>query len=373
MEVPDIIQEKSGGTMKVVMIGADRSVKGGVSAVVNNLYAAGLEEQIDLKYIGTMVDGSKLRKALQAAIALVKFVLAMPGCDIVHVNLAADASCLRKMLFMKVAGFFHKKILIHSHGGDFQGFYYERCSEKKRQKVKAALNRADLFLVLSEEWKTFFSQIVEPSKIHVLQNAIPIPAQAKNDYSSHKAVFLGRLCKEKGIGELLEAMPRIRQEISDFELILGGFWEAGNEQLERKADALKDVVGCPGWVSPKEREQLFQECSIFVLPTWFEGQPVSLLEAMAAGMCVAASAVGGIPQILGAGELGGSEDALPCSTGMLLPAKNPQALADALISLLKDEALRKQMGQQARARIQKEYDIQNYIGKLLAYYRKLAH
>ena len=79
--------------MKVVMIGADRSVKGGVSAMVNNLYGAGLDRRVDLTYIGTMVDGSRARKALQAVLALARFCLALPGTDLVHVNMAADASC----------------------------------------------------------------------------------------------------------------------------------------------------------------------------------------------------------------------------------------------------------------------------------------
>ena len=347
--------------MKVVMIGADRSVKGGVSAVVNNLYDAGLDKKVNLVYIGTMVDGSKARKALQAAAALVRFVFAMPGTDIVHVNLAADASCMRKMIFMKAAGIFHKKILIHSHGGDFQGFYYERCSEKKRQRVKEALNRAELFLVLSQEWKEFFSDIVAPEKIHVLHNAIPIPEKEKADYSSHRAVFLGRLCKEKGVGELLEAVPLIQKAVPDFSLELCGFWENGNEALKEKAEALSDAVRCPGWISVAEREKLFEECSIFVLPTWFEGQPISLLEAMAAGMCVAASRVGGIPPVIG-----------DESCGLMFEPKDPEAIAAAMAALLQEEGLRQRMGKAARARIRAEYDIESYVEKLTGFYQSLS-
>lgn len=110
---------------------------------------------------------------------------------------------------------------------------------------------------------------------------------------------MGRLCREKGIGELLETVPVIQKQIPDVKFILGGLWEAGNEELKKKAESLSDVVELPGWVSPEERERLIEECSIFVLPTWFEGQPVSLLEAMAAGMCVVTTKVGGIPQIMG--------------------------------------------------------------------------
>ena len=118
--------------MKVVMLGADRSVKGGVSAVVNNLYEAGLDQRIDLTYIGTMVDGSTAAKLLKGVQALLQFVTVLPKADIVHLNMAADASCYRKLIFMQIALWFHKKVVIHEHGGDFQGFYYKRCSAKQK-------------------------------------------------------------------------------------------------------------------------------------------------------------------------------------------------------------------------------------------------
>lgn len=359
--------------MKVVMIGADRSVKGGVSAVVNNLYQAGLDERVDLTYIGTMVDGSKAKKACRAFTALLRFICAMPGTDIVHVNMAADASCLRKMIFMRVAGLFHKKIVIHEHGGDFQGFFYERCDERRRARVKKALNRAELFLVLSDAWKDFFSELVDPGKIQVMQNAVPVPERGKTDYSSHQAVFLGRLCKEKGIGELLESVPLIRKQIPDFLLVLGGFWEEGNEELKKKARELSDAVACPGWVSASEREKLFETSSVFVLPTWFEGQPVSLLEAMAAGMCVAASAVGGIPQIV-LDQKEAKAHSLPEGwegCGILIEAKNAEGLAEVMIRLMKDEALRRRLGERARTRIREQYDMDGYVDKLVELYERV--
>lgn len=361
--------------MKVVMIGADRSVKGGVSAVVNNLYQAGLDEKVELTYIGTMVDGGKAKKACKAFFALFRFICSMPGTDIVHVNMAADASCLRKMIFMKAAKLFHKKIVIHEHGGDFQGFFYERCDERMRQRIKKALNRAELFLVLSDAWKDFFSELVDPAKILVMQNAVPVPQKAKTDYSSHRAVFLGRLCREKGIGELLLSVPLIRKRIPDFQLVLGGFWENGNEDLQKRAQELSDAVICPGWVSAGERERLFETCSIFVLPTWFEGQPVSLLEAMAAGMCVAASAVGGIPQIV-ADKKEADANFLPegwDGCGILMEAKNAEKLAGVMIRLLEDEALRRKLGERARDRILEQYDMDRYVEKLVDYYESVCN
>lgn len=356
--------------MKVIMLGADRSVKGGVSAMVNNLYEAGLSEKINLVYIGTMVDGSSIRKLLKAAQALMKFLAELRGADIVHLNMAADASCFRKMIFLTLASAFGKKIVVHHHGGDFVGFYEERCSAKMRERIRRSLNKADLFIVLSEYWRLYFEKIVTPEKIRVQENCVPIPAKAKQEYSGHQAVFLGRLCREKGVGELLESAERVRRTIPDFQLVLGGFWEKGNEELQKKAEELSEFVRCPGWVSAEERERLFAESSVFVLPTWFEGQPVSLLEAMAAGMCTVSSAVGGIPQVLGETE----SRTLPCGfdgCGVMTAAKDVQMLSEVMIRVLTDEGLRESVGKRARQRTEEKYGMPGYIKRLTEFYDEL--
>ena len=85
---------------RVLMVGPDRSVQGGISGVVNNYYEAGLDKQIRLKYIGTMVDGSKLQKLMKAALSYIQFAACVRKYDIVHVNMAADASYYRKLYFI---------------------------------------------------------------------------------------------------------------------------------------------------------------------------------------------------------------------------------------------------------------------------------
>ena len=130
--------------------------------------------------------------------------------------------------------------------------------------------------------------------------------------------------------------------------------------MKEKAESLLEVVELPGWVSPEEREKLMEECSIFVLPTWFEGQPISVLEAMAAGMCVVTTRVGGIPQIMGEEK-----------TGVLLPPKDAKALADTLIRLLNQEETRKTLGKQARRRMVEQYDISRNVKALIRYYETL--
>ena len=78
-----------GDKIKVLMVGPDRSVHGGISAIVNSYYEAGLNHEVDLNYIGTMREGSKLKKLFVAIGAYLEFVSRVKDCDVVHVNVAS--------------------------------------------------------------------------------------------------------------------------------------------------------------------------------------------------------------------------------------------------------------------------------------------
>lgn len=341
---------------KVLMLGADRSVHGGVSAVINNYYQAGLDHEIDLHYIGTMVDGSKVRKLLQAIWAYMVFLIRLPGTEIVHVHMAADASYYRKSVFIRTAYFFHKKIMIHEHGGDFQNFYY-RKGKKQQDKIRKTLNKADYFIVLSEEWKQFFAPIVEPEKIKIIENGIPVKERKVKNYDNHKVVFLGRLSTTKGIRELLACIPALKARYDDLEVYLGGVWE--EEELRLLAQEQESTVHFLGWIDAEKREQLLESCSIFVLPTYFEGQPISLLEAMEAGCAVVVSRVGGIPQIVTDGI-----------NGIMIRPKDVTSLTEGLERALESGENRKRLGEAARETILEKYDIRIGIKQLLKLYRE---
>lgn len=342
--------------IRVVMVGADRSVHGGVSAVVNNYYKAGLDRKVRLTYLGTMVDGSKFRKLVKAIGAYLRFLLLLPGFDILHVNMAADTSFYRKRIFIHTASRWGKKILIHAHGGDFRSFYYKKSGATAQKRIRDTLNKAHTFVVLSRQWVEFFAPLLDTSKMVVLENAVSIPPVGKRDYAGQNLLFLGRLCREKGVGELLAVLPQIAARFPDVKLYLGGIWT--DRELAKKAAELGDLVTYLGWIGEEEKQKYMAHCSIFVLPTYFEGQPVSLLEAMAAGMAVLTTAVGGIPQVIETGV-----------QGLLINPRDEEALATGLTTLLADERVRRQYGEAARKKVREEHDIVRSVEKLVEIYR----
>ncbi|MBP3476250.1 MAG: glycosyltransferase family 4 protein [Lachnospiraceae bacterium] len=344
--------------IRVLMIGPDRSVHGGISGVVNNYYEAGLDHRITLHYIGTMVEGGKLRKLFKAAGAYVKFLTKLPFYEIVHVNMASDNSYRRKAVFIRTAHFFHKKIVIHQHGGDFETFYYKEQSAKGREKIQKILKMGDAFLVLAPLWKEFFGRMIGEEGITVLPDSIAIPEAFSKEYDNHNVLFLGRLCKEKGIGELLSCVPKLVDKVPDFHLYLGGIWE--DKELREIAQSDKEHITWLGWVSGEDKKSWLAKCRMLVLPSYFEGQSVSLLEAMAYYCGIVASDTGGIPQMIRQEE-----------TGLLVPPKDAEALAEGLLKLLQDDELCWRLGDGARNKVEKEFGIEENMRKLIGIYESL--
>lgn len=344
--------------MKVLMIGPARSVNGGISAVVNTYYKYGLEIRVDVRYIGTMEDGSKWHKLFVALSALFQFIGCVRQYDIIHVNMSSDVSLCRKLIFIWIASMHKKKIVIHQHGGHIEEFYEKQCNDLMRKIIRKTLRKADQFLVIAPYLAEFFSQIIEKDKIVVFPNSVYVPYVEEKDYSVNKILFLGRLCKEKGIEELIDSCKQLRQEGYDFELFLGGVW--ADRTLKQKADTCSSWIHQLGWIGEKEKDKYLRECNIFVLPSYFEGQSVSLLEAMSYKCACVASEVGGIPQML-----------IHEETGLFSQVKDADSIKVQIKRYLDDVKLQEKMGNAAAKKIQEDFNIEKNMDTLFNIYDEL--
>lgn len=349
--------------MKVLMIGAGREVRGGVSSVVNGYYEAGLDKICELTYLPTMQDGSKLKKLVVAALARVKFEFLIKGQDILHVHMSADNSFYRKAVFIRRAYKEKKKIIIHMHGSTFDLFYQERCNEQQKQEVRKIFAMADKIIALSEEWKEFLSKFIcEAGKIEVIYNAVKMPKPYQKDYTNQNILFLGILGQRKGTYDLIEVLPEIFEKYPMAHVYFGGDGEREQAQKLCNQKGIEKQVTFLGWVKGAEKEKLLKECSMYVLPTYHEGMPMSILEAMSYGMAVVSTYAGGIPHLIQNGE-----------NGLLCEAGDEDALQQNLLILLKDAKLREQIGKQAVGKINTDFNITRSVQRLIAVYQELCY
>ena len=385
------------------MIGAGRDVRGGVSSVVNSYYEAGLANKVDLTYLPTMEDGSKLHKLIVAAKAYARFGSLLKKCDILHVHMSVDASFYRKAAFIRRAHKAGKKIVIHMHGSTFDSFYLERCNEKQKANVREIFGMADRVIALSQDWKRFIdrevygsgadlgtdsnpvreweeagsienacahgivgaeerreSSVTSNDRVIVIYNSVNIPAPYKKDYANRNMLFLGLLGHRKGTYDLIEVLSALLNKYPDAHMYFGGDGERQQAEALYHEKGISDRVTFLGWVRGANKEKYLKDCSIYVLPTYHEGMPMSVLEAMAYGLVVDSTYVGGIPHIIRDGE-----------NGLLQEAGDTDALSANLDRLLADADLRRALGTKAVALIREDFDVAKNLEKLLALYHEL--
>lgn len=342
------------------MIGPDRSVHGGISGLVNGYYHVGLDEKVNLKYIGTMKEGTKLKKLLVACFAYARFFLCVGRYDVVHVNVASDNSFWRKALFIKCAKRRGKKIVIHQHGGNIEE-YYKKLDEKGKESVKSIFGMADVLLVLTDKLNNFFGTIVDKAKIRILPNGVSTQDVdvdvTEKDYT--KILFLGRICRNKGMSELFAAMDEIHEKRPEITLYLGGIYE--DDEYRSEVEKRSSYVKTLGWVMGTLKDEWLDKCGIMVLPSYFEGFPISVIEGMLHGCAVISTDVGGIPEAI--------EDGV---SGILIKPKDVKGLKDAIASVAGDKEFAERLSRGGIKTAKEKFSLEKNLQKLVEIYRNLC-
>ncbi len=305
------------------------------------------------RFIPTTSKQNFVSRQIVASVAYVKLLYHLLKHDIkvVHLHAASGKSFYRKRFYIDLCHWFGVKIIFHEHSGKFKEF-----AEKERSFVRKILGKCDVIVALSNTWKEYIRSIGFDNVV-VIPNPIEPPKMnpsQKDDTALH-LVFLGNIFEQKGIFDLLRAM----EGLSGVVLHIGGKGDTARMQQEIRNFGLENSVVYHGFVSGEEKEKLFQTGDVYVLPSYSEGLPVSILEAMSYGMPVVASRIGGIPDIIDEGE-----------TGLMITPGDIAALRAAITELLNDKGKRMAMGRNAEKE-SKKYLPQCIEKELKALYEKL--
>ena len=347
---------------RILMVGTALDGRGGVAAAVSVLQASGLFEREAVRYVSTHREGGLLSKLGHAGMGLCATVGAClrQRPAIVHAHASTGASFLRKSLVLLVARASGCKTIFHLHGGAFRQYALERTGALMRRWIRHTLERSSLVIALSDNWAAFLRGFAPDARVAVVPNAVPLPA-LREGAEAGRVLFLGRIEAAKGTAELIEAVALLAPRFPQLRLVLGGSGDLDAFRQAAAARGVEERIELPGWLDAQARDAELARASVFCLPSHAEGLPMALLEAMAAGKAVAASTVGGIPELVRDGE-----------NGLLVPPRDGAALAAALARLLGDEELCRQLGARARATVEDGYSTQSVCGRLAAIYNDLA-
>ncbi len=348
------------------MVGTNVSGRGGIATVLQVIKESHFFEQSN-----TLLLASHKSAKLPAGIdrlyvfisVLVKVVYygLFYKLGVVHVHMASRGSYTRKAMILRLARKFGAKTIIHLHGAEFETFYNKECSKDKQQHIRDTFNMADKVIVLSSQWLTWVNSIVDDSnKTCVVYNAVPEITLPVKKSKQPIILFLGRLGQRKGVEDLINAFANITDKFPSAELHLGGDGDLAKYQAQAKALGIEKRVVFLGWVAGDKKNQCLADATIYCLPSYNEGFPMGVLEAMSAGVAVVASTAGGIPDAITDKE-----------EGLLIEAGDVDALADALTSLLADDNIRVKYANAAKQKYQHNFSPAVIIPQLKDIYKEL--
>jgi len=345
----------------ILMLATSMQTMGGISSVLVVYRDDGLFERWPLEHVVTHRDGGAVTKALTAGKAFVRvltrLIFARPA--LIHLHVSSRASFWRKSVFMAMARAFGVPYLLHLHGSEFQVFYERECGPTAKSLVRSFFAHASHVIVLSSHWAEWVQGMCPSARIETVFNPVILPPR-EPEFAAREPqtlLFLGRLGERKGTYVLLQAVQSIAAEFPKLRVLLGG---DGEVDKVRATAAELGIAGCVetlGWVGADQRRRLLSEASIYVLPSFHEGLPMSILEAMAAGMPIVSTVVGGIPEAVDDGV-----------EGLIVAPGDPVALAAALRRLLGDAAERERMGHAARERVRREFATSAVLPRIEALY-----
>jgi glycosyltransferase involved in cell wall biosynthesis len=278
--------------------------------------------------------------------------------------MAYGGSALRKLVLLRVAGFLGVPTILHLHGSEFAVFA-ERLSPRLRAMLVASMTRAARIVVIGSFWRQFLMEGlgIEEAKVVVVPNGVPLPVTPPPSPADSpcRIVYLGALGRRKGTSDLLRALATPRLKDLRWEAVIAGNGEVNAFRAEAAALGIADRVHFTGWIGPEDAQALLTSAGIFVLPSYNEGLPVAVLEAMATGVCVVTTRVGAIPDLGIDGE-----------SGFLVDPGDVENLTDRLATLVGDAGLRCRFGHNGRLRIESGFTIGSTAGRLAALYREVS-
>jgi glycosyltransferase involved in cell wall biosynthesis len=195
---------------------------------------------------------------------------------------------------------FRKKVIYHMHGGGFQIFFNKSNFLSKRL-IKFLFAKSDTVICLSQSWIKYYSENFRTKILVELPNIIgyPVKGPVNSNGDIITFLFLGLICKEKGIFDLVNVIAKNKTKYRGrIKLKIGGNGEVNRLQEIIRENQIEDIVDFLGWITSDKKATVLNNASIYILPSYHEGLPISILESMSYGKPIIASRVGGIPEIV---------------------------------------------------------------------------
>jgi glycosyltransferase involved in cell wall biosynthesis len=354
----------------IIMLGPSAAARGGMSSVLQVYQECGLFSRHPVRFIATTCDPPRWRKLAWGLAAFARYTVALLGGAVVavHAHVAIGASLWRKGPLAIMAMALRIPVILHLHGGEIVHRYGSPGHPVATRYVRWLLDHATAIVVLSPNWRAPIQRLTTNPRIAVLPN--PVPPQPVTQPVTDRPValeqhptivYLGRFSRDKGIYDLLAIYQRLLLRHPGIRMVCAGDGEVESVRECVRAASLDESVEVKNWISPGEKWALLNRSTVCVLPSYFEGLPMVLLEAMAAGVPVVASRTGGIPDLI--------HDRV---NGLLVTPGDIDGFVAAIDAVLCDPRQRRRFIEAGRRTVEADYSAPRVLEQLLGLYAELG-
>jgi glycosyltransferase involved in cell wall biosynthesis len=354
---------------KLLIVGAfpprDSQIYGGIVTTCQTLLNSSLPDTFDLILIdSTQISNPPPSFAVRAILSLKRFVTFLATYFVRHPDAillftATGASVIEKGAMAWVSRIRSTPVFLFPRGAGV--IDDAKASRLSRFYIKAAMRGATHILCQGPAWQRFATSTLgfSSSNSPIIQNwsatkeLLELGASRTKTENVPVLLFLGWLERKKGIFELLESCRELSKRY-EFKLLIAG---RGHAEKEARAfvddNELKEFVTFVGWVEGKDKETLLHRADILILPSWVEGFPNAIIEAMAAKVAVVVTSVGNVPDII-----------TDRREAMLVPAKDSQSLGSAINVLLESCEFRSALAERGHLFASENFSVEKGIAKL---------
>ncbi len=352
-------------SLKIVQVGPLPPPVGGMATVVNDLVKE-QGERHQLRVLDYRKTTAEDRALWQGILAQLKLVLTLVTWSviwrphIVHIHTCSRETFWRTSLDVLLARSLGRGVVLHIHGAEFHRFL-ESLRGMRSWWARRVFSLSRSVVVLGSEWKKVLTPWCPPGRVDVVPNGVPVPdAYQRPVKDDLNVVCLANYEQRKGQKYLIEAVAKL----TDVRLTLLGFEsEKGQQQalLDLAADlGIADRVAIPGPVMGEAKIQHYRDADVFCLPSFNEGLPMSMLEAMAEGLPVVVTSVGAIPEVI-----------VDAENGLVVEPGKVDQLVVALKALQDDRALLARLAKTGRDLVAHEYSVARVGRQLDEIYKRL--
>lgn len=346
--------------IEVLIIGSNRNV-GGIQQYIDQ-QKMHLKKEISARVYDTETsNGSGLRWLLIAILQTIVSALRFPfqrRPDLVHIHTAHWFSFYRATFYVLFSKFVWRiPVVLHVHGSSFDEFLE---SKKFIPNIFqwVGFKAANNVIVLSDYWQELIETRTVANAVTTIPNAVdPDKYKSSPNLQGATIVFISNLSERKGTGVFINAISNLVEQQDELTVRVAG---SGIYADRIKALAEEyDEIHYHGFVSEAEKRELLANGSIFVLPSYAEGLPIAILEAMASGNAIVSTDVGSIPEVI-------TEE-----MGRVIEPGDPETLETTLKSLCESPSEVAKMAKTNQAVIQSQYNWNHIAIELLDMYREL--